>query len=60
MKSISGTNKRSTMELGGKAANIIFEDAPLDQLLKESLMGYILIKGTFVVLDQDCLSRISL
>ena len=33
MKAIAGSNK-STMELGGKAANIIFEDAPLDQAVE--------------------------
>src|ERR1043166_590908 len=30
-KTVAGTNKKITLELGGKAANIIFEDAPLDQ-----------------------------
>ena len=45
------------MELGGKAANIIFEDAPLDQLWKELLMEYILIKGMFVVLGRGCLFK---
>src|ERR1051325_10392245 len=29
-KAVAGTMKRLTLELGGKAANIIFEDAPLD------------------------------
>jgi aldehyde dehydrogenase (NAD+) len=28
---VAGTGKRLTLELGGKAANIVFEDAPLDQ-----------------------------
>ena len=56
MQSISSTNKRSTMELGGKAANIIFEDAPLDQAARE-LMEYILTKVMFVVLVHDCLFK---
>src|SRR5256714_187236 len=30
-KSIAGTGKKLTLELGGKAANILFEDAPIDQ-----------------------------
>ena len=30
-RAIAGTNKKATLELGGKAANIIFEDAPIDQ-----------------------------
>src|SRR5690606_29396301 len=31
MRSTAGSGKKLTLELGGKAANIIFEDAPLDQ-----------------------------
>ncbi len=30
-KSIAGTKKKTTLELGGKGANIIFEDAAIDQ-----------------------------
>jgi aldehyde dehydrogenase (NAD+) len=45
MKSISGTNKRSTMELGGKAANIIFEDAPLDQAVEGIINGIYFNQG---------------
>src|SRR3989344_6394759 len=33
-KSIAGTDKKCTLELGGKAANIIFEDAPLDHAVE--------------------------
>ncbi|MET0636473.1 MAG: aldehyde dehydrogenase family protein [Chitinophagaceae bacterium] len=33
-RSIAGTNKKSTLELGGKAANIIFDDAPIDQAVE--------------------------
>ena len=33
-KSISGTKKKSTLELGGKGANIIFEDAAIDQAVE--------------------------
>ena len=29
-REIAGTRKRATLELGGKAANIVFDDAPLD------------------------------
>lgn len=45
MKSIAGTNKRSTMELGGKAANIIFEDAPLDQAVEGIVNGIYFNQG---------------
>ena len=33
-RSLAGTDKRYTLELGGKAANIIFEDAALDQAVE--------------------------
>ena len=33
-RSISGTKKKSTLELGGKGANIIFEDAAIDQAVE--------------------------
>jgi aldehyde dehydrogenase (NAD+) len=33
-RSIAGTKKRSTLELGGKGANIIFEDAAIDQAVE--------------------------
>lgn len=45
MKSIAGTNKRSTMELGGKAANIIFEDAALDQAVEGVINGIFFNQG---------------
>lgn len=34
MRSIAGTDKKYTLELGGKAANIIFEDASIDQAVE--------------------------
>lgn len=34
MKSIAGSNKKYTLELGGKAANIIFADAAIDQAVE--------------------------
>lgn len=45
MKAIAGTNKKSTMELGGKAANIIFEDAPLDQAVEGVINGIFFNQG---------------
>jgi aldehyde dehydrogenase (NAD+) len=33
-RSIAGTDKRLTLELGGKGANIIFEDAAIDQAVE--------------------------
>ena len=34
MHSVAGTGKKYTLELGGKAANIIFEDAAIDQAVE--------------------------
>ena len=34
MKALAGTRKKYTLELGGKAANIIFEDAAIDQAVE--------------------------
>ncbi len=45
MKAIAGTGKKSTMELGGKAANIIFEDAPLDQAVEGVINGIFFNQG---------------
>ncbi|PWN07653.1 aldehyde dehydrogenase family protein [Rhodohalobacter mucosus] len=33
-KAVSGTDKKYTLELGGKGPNIIFEDAPVDQAVE--------------------------
>jgi len=37
-KALAGTKKRLTLELGGKAANIVFADAPIDQAV-EGIVG---------------------
>ena len=44
-RAISGTNKKVTLELGGKAANIIFEDAPLDQAVEGVINGIYFNQG---------------
>jgi aldehyde dehydrogenase (NAD+) len=38
-RALAGTGKRLTLELGGKAANIIFDDAPLDQAVEGIING---------------------
>lgn len=37
-RAIAGTRKKLTLELGGKAANIVFADAPIDQAI-EGIVG---------------------
>ncbi len=45
MNAVAGTNKKTTMELGGKAANIIFEDAPIDQAVEGVINGIFFNQG---------------
>ncbi|MBK7557710.1 MAG: aldehyde dehydrogenase family protein [Chitinophagaceae bacterium] len=44
-RAIAGTNKKATLELGGKAANIIFDDAPLDQAVEGVINGIFFNQG---------------
>lgn len=44
-RALSGTDKRFTLELGGKAANIIFEDAPIDQAVEGIINGIFFNQG---------------
>jgi aldehyde dehydrogenase (NAD+) len=43
--SIAGTSKKLTLELGGKAAHIIFEDAALDQAVEGIVNGIFFNQG---------------
>ncbi len=45
MRSLAGTEKKMTMELGGKAANIVFDDAPLDQAVEGIVNGIFFNQG---------------
>lgn len=45
MRSLAGSDKKMTMELGGKAANIIFDDAPLDQAVEGIINGIFFNQG---------------
>ena len=42
---IAGTGKRLTLELGGKAANIVFDDAPIDQAVEGIVNGIFFNQG---------------
>jgi aldehyde dehydrogenase (NAD+) len=44
-RATAGTHKKVTLELGGKAANIIFEDAPLDQAVEGIINGIYFNQG---------------
>jgi aldehyde dehydrogenase (NAD+) len=42
---VAGTKKKLTLELGGKAANILFEDAPIDQAIEGVINGIYFNQG---------------
>jgi aldehyde dehydrogenase (NAD+) len=44
-RSVAGTSKRLTLELGGKAANIVFDDAPIDQAVEGIVNGIFFNQG---------------
>jgi aldehyde dehydrogenase (NAD+) len=43
--SLAGTGRKLTLELGGKAANIVFEDAPIDQAVEGIVNGIFFNQG---------------
>ena len=45
MRSLAGSGKKMTMELGGKAANIVFDDAPLNQAVEGIVNGIFFNQG---------------
>ena len=44
-QAIAGTGKKLTLELGGKAANVVFDDAPLDQAIEGIVNGIFFNQG---------------
>ena len=42
---LAGTDKKLTLELGGKAAHVVFEDAPLDQAIEGVINGIFFNQG---------------
>lgn len=45
LRAVAGTEKRLTLELGGKAAHIVMEDAPLDQAIEGIIAGIYFNQG---------------
>jgi aldehyde dehydrogenase (NAD+) len=45
MRQLAGTDRKMTMELGGKAANIVFDDAPIDQAVEGIVNGIFFNQG---------------
>jgi aldehyde dehydrogenase (NAD+) len=44
-EAVAGTGKRLTLELGGKAANVVFDDAPIDQAVEGIVNGIFFNQG---------------
>lgn len=44
-RTVAGTRKKVTLELGGKAANIVFDDAPVDQAVEGIVDGIFFNQG---------------
>jgi aldehyde dehydrogenase (NAD+) len=44
-RTVAGTPKKLTLELGGKAANIVFDDAPLEQAVEGIVNGIFFNQG---------------
>lgn len=58
-RAIAPTQKKATLELGGKAANIIFEDAPIDEAVEGIVngiffnQGHVCCAGSRLILQED-------
>lgn len=44
-RTVAGTHKKVTLELGGKGANIVFDDAPIDQAVEGIVNGIFFNQG---------------
>ncbi|CAM5398570.1 NAD/NADP-dependent betaine aldehyde dehydrogenase [Streptomyces fumanus] len=44
-RTLAGTRKKLTLELGGKGANIVFDDAPIDQAVEGIVSGIFFNQG---------------
>jgi aldehyde dehydrogenase (NAD+) len=63
-KSIAGSDKKFTLELGGKGAMIIFEDAPLDQSVEGIInaiffnQGHVCCAGSRLLVQEGIADRV--
>ena len=64
-RAVAGTPKRLTLELGGKAANIVFDDAPIDQAVEGIVrgiffnQGHVCCAGSRLLVQESCTTRSS-
>ncbi|MBL4698271.1 MAG: aldehyde dehydrogenase family protein [Phycisphaerales bacterium] len=63
-KTVASTKKKLTLELGGKSANIIFEDASLDQAIEGIIegiyfnQGHVCCAGSRLFVQESILDRV--
>lgn len=63
-KSLAGTEKKYTLELGGKGPNIVFEDAPLDQTVEGIVnaiffnQGHVCCAGSRLLVQEGIADRL--
>ena len=63
-KSVAGTGKKITLELGGKGPNIVFEDAPLDQAVEGIVnaiffnQGHVCCAGSRLLVQEGIADRL--
>lgn len=63
-RAVASTHKRLTLELGGKSANIIFEDASLDQAIEGIIegiyfnQGHVCCAGSRLFVQESILDRV--
>ncbi|MEU8296629.1 aldehyde dehydrogenase family protein [Micromonospora sp. NPDC048909] len=63
-RSVAGTRKKLTLELGGKAANIVFDDAPIDQAVEGIVngiffnQGHVCCAGSRLLIQENVADRV--
>jgi aldehyde dehydrogenase (NAD+) len=63
-KTLAPTDKKYTLELGGKAANIIFDDAPIDQAVEGIIngiffnQGHVCCAGSRLFIQESCADNV--
>ncbi|GAA4567288.1 aldehyde dehydrogenase family protein [Micromonospora coerulea] len=63
-RSVAGTRKKLTLELGGKAANIVYDDAPIDQAVEGIVngiffnQGHVCCAGSRLLIQENVADRV--
>ncbi|MEU6170909.1 aldehyde dehydrogenase family protein [Streptantibioticus parmotrematis] len=59
-RTVAGTRKKLTLELGGKAANIVFDDAPVDQAVEGIFFnqGHVCCAGSRLLVQESVADQV--